>query len=132
MLFYLPEEKLAVAYTSNGRAYPPNNVILGAMDIYWGKPFTIPTFETVSVSAEVLDKYIGVYASAESPLKITISREGTTLKAQPTGQAVAPLEATATDKFKFDPAGLVLEFDAAKNQMTLRQGGRVTVFTKEN
>jgi D-alanyl-D-alanine carboxypeptidase len=131
MLFYLPEEKLAVAYTSNGKAYPPNNVIIGAMDIYWGKPFTIPTFVTVNVSAEVLDKYVGVYASAEFPLKITVTREGTTLKAQATGQSVFPLDATAQDKFKFDPSGIVVEFDAAKNQMTLRQGGRVTVFTKE-
>lgn len=131
MLFYLPEEKLAVAYTSNGKGYSPNSVILGAMDIYWGKPFNIPTFETVTVSAEVLEKYVGVYASAAHPLKITITREVTTLKAQATGQPVFSLEATATDKFKFDQAGLVLEFDAANNQMTLRQGGRVTVFTKE-
>ena len=131
MLFYLPEEKLAVAYTSNGRAYPPNSVILGVMDIYWGKPFTIPTFETVNVSADVLDKYVGVYASAEFPVKITVTREGSTLKAQATGQSAFPLDATAPDKFKFDLAGIVAEFDAAKNQMTLRQGGRVTVFTKE-
>jgi CubicO group peptidase (beta-lactamase class C family) len=131
MLFYLPEEKLAVAYTSNGKAYPPNSVIVGAMDIYWGKPFTIPTFETVNVSAEVLDKYVGVYASPDFPLKVTVTREGTTLKAQATGQSAFPLDATAPDKFKFDGAGIVLEFDAAKNQMTLKQGGRETVFTKE-
>ena len=131
MLFYLPEEKLAVAYASNGKAYSPNNVILGVMAIYWGKPFTIPTFETVNVPSEVLDKYVGVYASAEFPLKITVTREGATLTAQATGQSAFPLDATAQDKFKFDQAGIVMEFDAAKNQMTLTQGGRVTVFTKE-
>lgn len=130
-LFYLPEEKLAVAYTSNGRVYSPNSIVLGAMDIYYNKPFTIPTFETVAVSAEVLDKYVGVYASEGFPLKITVKREGATLSAQAGGQSAFPLEATAADKFKFESAGIVLEFDAAKDQMKLIQRGRETVFTKE-
>lgn len=131
-LFYLPEEKLAIAYTSNGKVYSPNNIILGALDIFNNKPFTIPTFETVAVSAEVLDKYAGVYSSPGFPLKMTVTREGATLSAQATGQSAFPLEATAQDKFKFDQAGIVMEFDAAKNQMTLKQRGRETVFTKEN
>ena len=130
-LFYLPEEKLAVAYTSNGKVYSPNNIVLGALDIYNNKPFTIPTFETVNVSGEILDKYVGVYASEGFPVKITVMRDGATLKAQATGQSAFPLEATTADKFKFDSAGIVMEFDAAKNQMTLKQRGRETVFTKE-
>jgi CubicO group peptidase (beta-lactamase class C family) len=130
-LFYLPEEKLAISYTSNGQAYSPNSIILGALDIYYNRPFTIPTFEIVAVSAEVLDKYVGVYSSPAFPLKITVSREGATLAAQATGQSAFPLEATAADKFKFDTAGIVVEFDAAKNQMILKQRGRETVFTKE-
>jgi D-alanyl-D-alanine carboxypeptidase len=130
-LFYLPEEKLAIAYTSNGKVYSPNSIILGALDIYYNRPFTIPTFETVAVSAEVLDKYVGVYSSPGFPLKITVSREGATLSAQATGQSAFPLEATAADKFKFDTAGIIVEFDAAKNQMILKQRGRETVFTKE-
>lgn len=131
-LFYMPEEKLTIAYTSNGKVYSPNSIVLGALDIYYNKPFTIPTFETVAVSAEVLDKYVGVYSSAEFPLKINVTREGATLSAQATGQSAFPLEATAADKFKFEAAGIVLEFDAAKNQMKLTQRGRETVFTKEN
>ena len=131
ILVYWPEEKLAIAYTSNGRVYPPNNILRGVFDVYRNKPFTIPTFESVEVSAEVLDKYVGVYASAEFPLKITVTRDGATLKAQATGQGAFPLDATAQDKFKFDGAGIVMEFDAAKNQMTLKQGGKETVFTRE-
>ena len=132
LLVYLPEEKLALAYTSNGVNYPSNNIVTGVFDIYWNKPFEIPTFETVAVSAEVLDKYVGVYSSAEAPFKLTITRDGSTLLAQPTGQPAFPFEATAQDKFKFEARGLVLEFDAAKTQMTLKQGARNLVFTKEN
>jgi D-alanyl-D-alanine carboxypeptidase len=79
-----------------------------------------------------LEKYVGVYSSPGSPLKVTITRDATTLHAQPTGQSSFPLEATAQDKFKFDPVGIVMEFDAAKNQMILKRSGRETVFTKEH
>ncbi|HEX8285247.1 MAG TPA: serine hydrolase domain-containing protein [Pyrinomonadaceae bacterium] len=131
MLVYLPEEKLAVSYISNGMVYPTNNILLGVFDIYANRPFTIPTFESVAVKPEVLDKYLGVYSSPGFPLKITVTRDATALYAQATGQSSFPLEATAPDKFRFDEAGIVMEFDAAKNQMTLKQGGRETVFTKE-
>lgn len=131
LLVYLPEERLALAYTSNGINYPANNIVSGVLDIYWNKPFEIPTFETVSVSAEVLDKYVGVYSSPEVPFKLTITRDGSTLLAQPTGQTPFPFEAVAQDKFKLDARGIVLEFDAAKTQMTFKRGGRDVVFMKE-
>ncbi|MFK7907356.1 MAG: hypothetical protein AB8B69_19630 [Chitinophagales bacterium] len=43
----------------------------------------------------------------------------------------AALEAADKDKFTFDQTGLVLEFDPAKNQMTLKQGGGVYLLSKE-
>ncbi|HJQ22845.1 MAG TPA: serine hydrolase domain-containing protein [Blastocatellia bacterium] len=132
ILVYLPEEKLAVAYISNGVVYPPNSILQGVFALYWNKPFTIPTFESVAVSPEVLDKYVGVYSSPGFPMKITVTRTASTLSAQATRQSAFPLEATAPDKFKFDTAGIVMEFDAAKKQMILKQRGRESVFTKEN
>ena len=131
-LVYLPEEKLALAYTSNGVNYPPNDIVVGVFDIYRNKPFTIPTFETVAVKPEVLEKYVGVYSTADQSMKLTITRDAVGLQAQPGSSRVVSLEATAEDTFKFDPAGIVLEFDALKNQLTMKQrGGRNTVLTKE-
>ncbi len=134
-LMYLPEEKLAVAYTTNAKVYPVKDIMSGVMDIYFNKPFQIPAFESIAVSTEVLDKYVGVYSTAEAPVKFTITRNGATLYAQPPGAGAAvPLEATAQDKFKLDngtPAGIVFEFDAAKNQMTVKRGGGQRVFTKD-
>ncbi len=132
IVLYLPEEKLAIAYASNGTVYPVNDILRGVFDIYRNKPFQIPTFESVAVAPEILEKYVGVYASPGFPLKITITRDAATLYAQATGQSAFPLEATAPDKFKFDAAGVAIEFDAAGKQMTLRQRGREFVFTKEN
>jgi D-alanyl-D-alanine carboxypeptidase len=129
-LAYLPEEKLAVAYTTNAKVYPVVNIVRGVVDIYYNKPFTIPALESIAVSPEVLDKYVGVYSSPEAPVKFTITRDGSTLYFQPPGQSAAPLEATAQDKFQIEGA-VVIEFDAAKNQMTIKRRGGERVFTKE-
>jgi CubicO group peptidase (beta-lactamase class C family) len=130
-LAYLPEEKLALAYTTNAKVYPVVNIVRGAIDIYYNKPFQIPAFESIAVSPEVLDKYVGVYSSPEARVKFTVTRDGATLYVQPAGQSAAPLEATAQDKFEIVGAGVVFEFDAAKNQMTIKRGGGERVFTKE-
>ena len=130
-LAYLPEEKLAVAYTTNAKVHPVREIMSGIVDIYYNQPFQIPTFEAIAVSPEVLDKYVGVYSSPESPMKFTITREGTTLFFRPGAQSAVPLEATAQDKFKIEGA-VVIEFDAAKNQMTIKRRGGERVLTKEN
>ena len=44
-VFYLPEEKLAVAYTANAKVYSTGKIFSGILDIYYNKPFEIPTFE---------------------------------------------------------------------------------------
>ncbi len=135
-LAYLPEEKLAVAYTTNAKVYPVKDIISGVVDIYYNKPFQVPTFESIAISTEVLDKYVGVYAMPGAPAKFTITRQDNTLYAQPPGaQNGFPLEATALDKFKIDngtPTGIVIEFDVTKKQMTVRRNGGERVFTKEN
>src|ERR1044071_1041328 len=82
-LAYLPEERLAVAYTTNAKVYPVVNIMRGVIDIYYNKPFQIPAFETIAVSPQILDKYVGVYSSPEAAVKFTITREGATLFFQP-------------------------------------------------
>jgi CubicO group peptidase (beta-lactamase class C family) len=130
-LVYQPEEKLVVSYATNAKVYPVTKIIDGVFDIYYNKPFTIPGFETVEVSADILDKYVGVYALPGAPATFTVTREGTTLLIQMNGQAAIPLEAISTDKFGIESAGIVFEFDSAKKQMTQKRGGRERVFTKE-
>jgi CubicO group peptidase (beta-lactamase class C family) len=131
-LAYLPEEKLALAYASNAKVYPVAKIVDSVFDIYWNKPFQIPAFESVDVSPEVLDKYVGVYSIPGVPVKFTVTRNDATLFVQMTGQSAIPLEAMGQDKFGIESAGIVFEFDAAKNQMIQKRGGRERVFTKEN
>ena len=130
-LAYFPEDSLAVAYCTNGQVYPMNNILIGVLSIYFNKPYSIPTFYPPPLKTEDLDKYLGVYSSTQIPLKITITKNTTTLISQATGQSSFPLEATEKDKFKFDPAGIIMEFNPDKNEMTLKQGGETVLFTKE-
>jgi CubicO group peptidase (beta-lactamase class C family) len=131
VLAYHPEERLALAYATNMKIYPVPTIVAGLFDIYWHRPFEIPTFEPVAVSPEVLDRYVGIYSTPDGPGKLTISRRGNTLYFQPPGESSAvPLEATAQDKFKIDP-GAFFEFDAAKGTMTITRPNGERVFTKE-
>ena len=78
-----------------------------------------------------MDVYLGVYASEQIPLKITVTKEEKSLIAQATGQSAFPLTATNKNVFKFAQAGVVMEFVPEKNLMTLKQGGGEFVFKRE-
>jgi D-alanyl-D-alanine carboxypeptidase len=97
----------------------------------YDKPFEIPTFKSIVVSDSDLDKYLGIYASKQIPLQITITKNNATLMAQATGQAAFALEATEIDKFKFEAAGVVIEFTPADKLLLLKQNGGVFTFLKQ-
>ena len=64
---YQPDDKLAVAYASNAKVYPVGEIIKGVVEIYCNKPFQIPALESVVLSAEILDRYVGVYTAQDAP-----------------------------------------------------------------
>jgi D-alanyl-D-alanine carboxypeptidase len=130
---YLPTDKLALALCSNGGNYSTDDVMVDALKIYFGKPYKLPNFQAtgyVPVPAD-LDRYAGTYAKPQFPLKITFTKQGTTLLSQATGQQPFALEPVSPGVFKFDPAGIEVEFAADKPTFTLKQSGRALVFTKE-
>jgi D-alanyl-D-alanine carboxypeptidase len=131
VLTYFPDDKLAIAYCSNGGTYGTDKIKDDALHIYFNKPFTIPDFKTIAIKTEDLDKYLGVYSSTQLPLKVTITKDNATLKAQATGQGQFSMDMIGQDKFSFDQAGIVMEFEPAKNQLTLKQGGGSYLFTKD-
>lgn len=130
-LAYQPEDKLAIAYTTNAKIYPVADIVSGTVDIYYNKPFQIPAFETITVSPEVLDKYVGVYSTPEAPVKFTITKKDTKLFVQAGNESPTALEATALDTFQLAGGKIVLEFNAEKGQMILKRGGGERIFTKE-
>ena len=129
-LAYFPEERLALAYTTNAKIYTVSNIVSGVFDIYWNRPFQIPSFDSFDVSPEVLDRYAGVYLIPGTPARVTFTRNGATLYFQPAGQSGVPIEATAENRFKIDPI-VTFEFDAAKGEVKINRAGQERVFTKE-
>ena len=129
-LAYFPEEKLALAYTTNAKVHPVKEIVSGIFDIYWNRPFPIPTFDAYVVNTEVLDRYVGVYLVPGAENRAKITREGTMLYFQPgsEGKGVA-LEATAENKFKLGP--VLFEFDIASGEMRIDRGGQKRVFKKQ-
>lgn len=128
---YFPKDKIAYALTSNATNYENNKITIALLSSIYNKPYDIPTFKTYELSTEDLDQYLGVYSSKDISMKITISKSDKILMAQATGQPAFALEATGKDKFKFDQAGVVLEFNPASKQLLLKQGGGVFTFIKE-
>jgi len=132
--YYFPVENVSIAFTANGLAMPINDIMIGALSIYFGKDYSLPEFKetkALNLKSEDLDKYLGVFSSPSFPLKITITKKDNILVGQATGQPSFSLEAYETDKFKFEQAGLKLEFIPLGNKMILKQGGGEYELTKE-
>ncbi|RKD92860.1 serine hydrolase domain-containing protein [Mangrovibacterium diazotrophicum] len=132
VFMYFPDGKVSFALTSNGSRMNNNDISVAVLSAAYDKPFEIPVFMNSELSPEELEKYVGTYASAQLPLKITISIKDGKLIGQGTGQAPFPLELTGKDKFEFPQAGLVMEFKPDEKTMLLKQGGGVFNFTKES
>ena len=128
---HFPEDNISYALTSNGTNINNNDVSIAVLSAVINQPYEIPVFTNFKVTSEDLDKYLGVYASTQIALKITITKKGNSLIAQGTGQPALPLEATEKDKFKFDQAGAKFEFNPAEKTMILFQRGGQIKFTKE-
>ncbi len=131
-LGYFPEDSVAIAYCTNGQVYPLNDILLGVLSIVFNRAdYIIPTFKAFQVTSEALEQYPGIYSSTKTPLKITIVKTENGLTAQATEQSAFPLEATAKDQFKFEQAGIVIEFNPVKSEMILKQAGAAYLFTKD-
>ncbi len=133
---YFPGEDVALAFVSNGLNYRMNDILIGVLSIYFGKEFEIPSFDekTISLSSEQMKKYIGKYESDQLPMDIEIFVDKNTLKAQASGQSAFPLTATNKTTLRFNPAGILMEFDSLKNgkyqRFTLNQSGGTFLFNR--
>jgi CubicO group peptidase (beta-lactamase class C family) len=130
---YYREEGVCFSYTTNGVVFPMNNIVIGILSIYFGKDYDLPEFTpSLILKSEELDKYLGVYGATGFPVKITITKLGNALVGQASGQASFPLEAYEKDKFRFDQAGLTMEFLPGDRLVIFRQGGQEFELTRED
>ena len=126
-MYTIPEEGMTVAFVTNGMNYKMNDVLLAMLKIYYNKPYEIP----VQLKTDELDGLLGNYKSEEMPLKISITKSGSVLMAQATGQSAFPLETVSKNEFRQEQFDVLLKFDREKREMSLLQGGRSYRYTIE-
>lgn len=135
---YAEEDKVAVTVLANGVNYSFNDVVIAALNSYYGKEYTIPDFSAkpVSLPASALKKFEGVFASEQLPLKITVRAKDGQLTAQATNQQALTLTAFSESEFRFEPAGIVMHFatdsgNIDPSHFVLYQGGGQFSFSRE-
>lgn len=128
---YYPVEKYAVSYVANGVNTVLNDMMIGVLNIIFNKPYTLPTYSSVTLKSEDLDKYLGTYTSPQLPIKITFTKKGATLIGQATGQSSFALEPVQHDEFKVTALNVSVTFDPAKGEMTFKQNGAIFLMTRE-
>ncbi|WP_419870244.1 serine hydrolase domain-containing protein [Chryseobacterium sp. CT-SW4] len=131
VLFYFPDLKTAISYTTNQADMDTNEISIKMLEAATGKDFEMPSFRSYEIPEAELQKFVGTYSSPDIPLKINIFIRNKKLMAQATGQSEFPLEAVSDTSFKFDAARIVIDFYPAKKQFIIIQSGIKNTFTKE-
>lgn len=128
---YFPKEKVAVAYCSNGGAYPGNEVLNGVMKIYFNLPYTIPSFNVTRLDAAKLRWYPGTYTSKDSPLKITITADDGVLNMLIPGQQAFPLQPVSANTFESKMLDATLAFGTAQHVFVMTRGDQSYSYSLE-
>jgi D-alanyl-D-alanine carboxypeptidase len=126
---YFPSDSVTIAVCTNGINYNFNDILIGILSVYFGRPYQMPTFETVNVDGATLSTYCGIFSTKDLPLKLTVFVKENQLFAQGTGQSSFPLEAINDSTFKFDAAGIKMIFSGGF--LFLNQGGAEFKMQKE-
>jgi D-alanyl-D-alanine carboxypeptidase len=128
-LTYYPEDKLAIAYCTNGEVYPKADILDGVLSIYFNAPYKVPSFISLQLTAQQLDQYIGTYTSEQPAIKVVCTKSNTGLGLETQGHSFA-VDAVAGDTFINRQFGFVFEFDLANKQLMIIEGG-VTYYLKK-
>ncbi len=136
---YNPEDGIAMTVLSNAVNMTFNDALIAVLSAVYGKPIEIPDFsrKPISLENDAKEKTLGVYASDNLPMDIELRLEGDQLMAQATGQSALPLTPFSATEFRFEPAGIVMEFDPASiegeryTRFTLKQSGAQYVFQRK-
>ncbi|WP_051259531.1 hypothetical protein [Epilithonimonas tenax] len=106
---------------------------VGILNIIYDQNSAYPKFENHTentASDGKLKKYTSDYSSSDIPLGLKIFVKDDHLFAQGKGQPEFPLELVEKGQFKFEQAGIKINFFPDKNQMQLLQNGKTYHFTK--
>lgn len=130
-MYAIPEDGLAFSYSINGLNYNMNDVTIALLSAFYNKPYGLPSLYQFQLKSEDLDELLGNYSSPDIALKIKVTKNGSILVAQATGQSAFTLNAVSKDEFRFEAAGIVMKFDRTAHEMKLIQGGKTYQYVIE-
>jgi len=110
-LTYYPDEQLAIAYCTNGEVYSKNYILDGVRDILFHQPYTVPSFEPVKLSGEILDRDTGTYKSIEMGIEAIVRKNGEELLLETRGK-IFHLVALNEQRFWNRDFGFFFDIDA--------------------
>lgn len=134
MLGYFPHDGKSIAVICNGLDYNLNNIMIGALSIWYNLPYAIPNMEKVALPFSDIQKLCGHYKEKTSGFGIKIFEKEKNLFAQGDGQGDFPLEMSNNLECHNDQAGVRMVFrkndQGAISSFTLFQGGMELVFER--
>lgn len=132
-LYYFPEEKLTVAYCTNGYVYPVENIFEDVINILSGKKFMTPDFNGITMENSDLDPYLGTYKSTPAQPQITVNctkkNNRLIVQTQDVDFAFIPI---GNHEFMNKQFGYFFEFDPEKETLLIKEKANVYFLKKEN
>lgn len=117
------EEDICFAMSCNGSNFGSHDVELAVLNEIFGQSYELPSFDSVELTSEELDQYLGTYVTDDLPMDMIISKDGKTLMLEVPGQKPGPLEAKGDHKFVVMQYGVKMEFVPAEKKLLFEQQG---------
>ena len=126
-----PADGIVVTVLSNGVNYKFNDALIAVLSNNYGKDFKIPDFSAkpVVLSAKAMERTIGTFSSKGMPIELSFRIADKQIMYKPAGQSEKSLTAYSETEFRFEPAGIVIQFDPESltdgklNQFVITQSG---------
>ncbi|NJC25987.1 serine hydrolase domain-containing protein [Neolewinella antarctica] len=129
---HFPNDDVTFTFLSNGVNLPNNDVMIGLLSLYFGKPYEMPDFSPVAdLPRAATQVYVGTYGADTFPMDIKVFQEDGRLKAQASGQGSFPLTTAGGHVFRNQAAGIELLFDPVVGTLLLRQAGQEFMLKRE-
>lgn len=128
-LWYFPNEKLSIAYCTNGIAFPRTDIIEGILKICSNEPFLIPFTTDQNLKSEELDKYLGKYSSDQ--IVINCTKDGAKLSLETKGK-VFDLEKISSNYFMNKESGYFFEFFPDKTELQIKETDNIYYLKRTN
>jgi len=128
-LWYFPNEKLSIAYCTNGIDFPRSDIIEGILKICFNEPFLIPFTIDQNSKSEELDKYLGKYSSNQ--IAVNCVKNGTKLSLETKGK-VFDVEKINANYFMNKESGYFFEFFPDKAELQIKENDNIYYLKRTN